>query len=256
MKLVLSLAVFVCGVLVRTYGTTTTTKPGLGISGSTSTTKPRLGISGSTSTTTRGLGAYDFTRTTTPSLALSVTMAMTTVPPESDPSKYRDQNATRVVEMNATQWVKWRTYNVTDFLSSDSLQCENFRVMERITPTNYSLQYRYRSGNRWNTINETLVLKDLYERGFPNDMYFARTPLGLPTDNLVLYSNYMNCTVLRIPMQNQGGRHCDLWMANLTLSQETPDDCLNSFFEYCNTTQIFRVFYPNCTNENIHSSLE
>uniref|UniRef100_V5HDU7 Putative licpodalin-4 1 n=1 Tax=Ixodes ricinus TaxID=34613 RepID=V5HDU7_IXORI len=247
MKLVLSLAVFVCGVLVRTYGTTTTTKPGLGISGSTSTTKPRLGISGSTSTTTRGLGAYDFTRTTTPSLALSVTMAMTTVPPEADPSKYKDQNATRVVEMNATQWVKWRTYNVTEPLGGTSLECENFNITKTMIPSNYSLQYRYRNGSEWNTINETLVLRDLEGRGFPNDMFFGRTPFGLPTDNFVLYSNYENCTVLQIQMQNQGERHCDLWMANMTLTQETPDDCLNKFFEYCNTTHIYRVYYPNCT---------
>uniref|UniRef100_A0A0K8R8H2 Putative salivary lipocalin n=1 Tax=Ixodes ricinus TaxID=34613 RepID=A0A0K8R8H2_IXORI len=230
MKLVLSLAIFVCGVFLETYGSTSTTTRPLGNSGSTTTTKPKG----------------------TP----SARMIMTTVPPEEDPSKYKEQNATRVVEMNATQWVKWRTYNVTEPFGSNSLECENFNITKKITPSNYSLQYRYRSGFEWKTINETLVLKDFERRGFPNDMYFARTPLGLPTDNLVLYSNYVNCTVLRIPMPNQGERHCDLWMANLTLSQETPDDCLNRFFEYCNTTQIFRVFYPNCTNENIHFSLD
>nr|AAY66793.1 histamine binding protein [Ixodes scapularis] len=221
MKLVLSLAIFVCGVLLGTYGDKSTTSRPLGNQGSTSTT----------------------TRPGTP----SARMIATTVPPEEDPSKYKEQNATRVIEMNATQWVKWRTYNVTELFSGNPLQCENFRVMDKRTPTNYSLQYRYRSGNRLKTINETLILKDLYYRGFPNDMYFARTPGGIATDNLVLYSNYVNCTVLRIPMPYQGGRHCDLWMANLTLSQETPDDCLNRFFEYCNTTQIYRVYYPNCT---------
>ncbi|CAN7974733.1 unnamed protein product [Ixodes persulcatus] len=223
MKLVLSLAVFMCGVFWGAYG-------------SASTTTRRMGTNGSTTTTTRP---------GTP----SARMLMTTVPPEEDPSKFKEQNATRVVEMNATQWVKWRTYNVTDPLRGNHpLQCENFKVMKKITPTNYSLQYGYRSGNSWNTINETLILKDLYERGFPNDMYFQRTPVDIPTHNLVLYSNYENCTVLRIAMRNQGGRHCDLWMANMTLSQETPDDCLNKFFEYCNTTQIYRVYYPNCTN--------
>uniref|UniRef100_A0A0K8R7K2 Putative salivary lipocalin n=1 Tax=Ixodes ricinus TaxID=34613 RepID=A0A0K8R7K2_IXORI len=242
MKLVLSLAIFVCGVFLETYGSTSTTTHPVGNSGSTSTTKRPMGNSGST-TTTKPTG--------TP----SARMIRTTVPPEEDPSKYKEQNATRVVEMNATQWVKWRTYNVTDILSSDSLQCENFRVMKKMTPTNYSLQYRYRSGNWWNTINETLVLENLGPHGSSNDMYFQRTPVGIPTHNLVLYSNYMNCTVLRIPMPNQGGRHCDLWMANMTLSQETPDDCLNKFFEYCNTTRIYRVYYPNCTNENMHFSL-
>uniref|UniRef100_V5H221 Putative lipocalin n=1 Tax=Ixodes ricinus TaxID=34613 RepID=V5H221_IXORI len=145
MKLVLSLAVFVCGVLVRAHGRTTTTIPRLGSSSSASTTTHRMGAYSSTSTTKR-LG--------------------TTVPPKKDPSKYKEQNATKVVEMNATQWVKWRTYNVTELLSSESLQCENFRVMKKITPTNYSLQYRYRSGNRWNTINETLILKDLERARF------------------------------------------------------------------------------------------
>uniref|UniRef100_V5H9Y4 Putative licpodalin-4 1 n=1 Tax=Ixodes ricinus TaxID=34613 RepID=V5H9Y4_IXORI len=181
-------------------------------------------------------------------------MIMTTVPPEEDPSKYKEQNATRVVEMNATQWVKWRTYNVTD-ISGNEAQCENFRVMEKRTPTNYSFQYRYKTQNSWKTINETLILKDYYQHGFPNVMNFQRTPIGIAMDNFVLYSNYENCTVLRIPMPNQGNRHCDLWMANMTLSQETPDDCLNKFFEYCNTTQIYRVYYPNCTNENMHFSL-
>uniref|UniRef100_A0A0K8R7C6 Putative salivary lipocalin n=1 Tax=Ixodes ricinus TaxID=34613 RepID=A0A0K8R7C6_IXORI len=233
MKLVLSLAIFVCGVVLETYG-------------STSTTARPVGNSGSTSTTTRPVGNSGSTTTTKPKGTLSARMIMTTVPPEEDPSKYKEQNATRVVEMNATQWVKWRTYNVTDF-SGNEVQCENFRVMEKRTPTNYSFQYRYRSQNSWKTINETLILKDLDYRGFPNDMNFQRTPVGLPTDNLVLYSNYMTCTILRIPLTNQGERHCDLWMANLTLSQVTPDDCLNRFFEYCNTTHIYRVYYPNCT---------
>nr|AAK97816.1 histamine binding protein [Ixodes scapularis] len=221
MKLVLSLAVFVCGVF--------------------------WGTSGSTSTTTRRVGTYGSTGTTTRPGTRGARMIVTTAPPEEDPSKYKEQNATRVVEMNATQWVKWRTYDVTDF-SGNPVQCENFRVMEKRTPTNYSFQYRYKSKNSWETIDETLILKDIGEHGFPNVMNFQRTPIGIATDNLVLYSNYVNCTVLRIPFTNQGERHCDLWMANLTLSQETPDDCLNKFFEYCNTTQIYRVYYPSCTN--------
>uniref|UniRef100_A0A0K8R9C3 Putative salivary lipocalin n=1 Tax=Ixodes ricinus TaxID=34613 RepID=A0A0K8R9C3_IXORI len=242
MKLVLSLAIFVCGVFLETYGSTSTTIHPVINSGSTSTTKHPIGSTGSTITTKR---------TGTP----SARMIMTTVPPEEDPSKYKEQNATRVVEMNATQWVKWRTYNVTEFFSNTPLECENFNITKKITPRNYSLQYTYRSGNKWKTINETLILKEFGWRGFPNDMYFRRTPGGISTDNLVLYSNYVNCTVLRIPMPSQGVRHCDLWMANLTLSQETPDDCLNKFFEYCNTTRIYRVFYPNCTNEIIPFSL-
>nr|AAY66795.1 histamine binding protein [Ixodes scapularis] len=230
MKLALSLAIFVCGVLLGTYGEMSTTFRPLGNQGSTSTS----------------------TRPGTPSARMSTN----SVPPEEDPSKYKEQNATRVVEMNATQWVKWRTYNVTDVFGGNSLECENFKVMKKRTPTNYSLQYKYRSEKGWNTIDETLILKDLGRRGFYNDMNFQRTPIGIPTDNLVLYSNYINCTILRIPFTNQGERHCDLWMANMTLSQETPDECLNRFFEYCNTTKIFRVFYPNCTNYNIHFSLE
>ncbi|KAM7302234.1 putative 25 kDa salivary gland protein C [Ixodes scapularis] len=226
MKLVLSLAVFVCGVF--------------------------WGTSGSTSTTTRRVGTYGSTGTTTRPGTRSARMIVTTVPPEEDPSKYKEQNATRVLEMNATQWVKWRTYNVTEFLSNTPLECENFNITKKITPSNYSLQYRYRSGFDWKTINENLILKEMGGHGFPNDMYFARTPFGIPTDNLVLYSNYMSCTILRIPFTNQGERHCDLWMANMTLSQETPDECLNRFFEYCNTTKIYRVFYPNCTNQYIH----
>uniref|UniRef100_A0A0K8RKP9 Putative salivary lipocalin n=1 Tax=Ixodes ricinus TaxID=34613 RepID=A0A0K8RKP9_IXORI len=235
MKLVLSLAIFVCGIFLETYGSTSTTTSPMGNYGSTSTTKGPMGNSGSTSTTKR---------TGTP----IARMIMTTVHPEEDPSKFKEQNATRVVEMNATQWVKWRTYNVTEYFSNTPLECENFNITKTITPRNYSLQYRYRKGFEWKTINETLILKEFGSRGFLNDMYFARTPYGIPTDNLVLYSNYVNCTVLQIPMPSQGERHCDLWMANLILSQETPDDCLNRFFEYCNTTHIYRVFYPNCTN--------
>uniref|UniRef100_A0A6B0V318 Putative lipocalin n=1 Tax=Ixodes ricinus TaxID=34613 RepID=A0A6B0V318_IXORI len=215
MKLVLSLAVFVCGVLVGAYGEMTTTGPRERLHGS-----------------------------------------MTTVPPEYDPSKRGEQNATRVVQMNATQWVKWRTYNVTEYFGYTPLECENFNITKKITPSNYSLQYRYRKGFEWKTINETLILKEFGHRDFRNDMYFARTPYGILKDNLVLYSNYVNCTVLRITMTGQGEGHCDLWMANLTLSQETPDDCLNRFFEYCNTTHIYRVYYPNCTNKYIHFSLK
>uniref|UniRef100_A0A0K8RMP9 Putative salivary lipocalin n=1 Tax=Ixodes ricinus TaxID=34613 RepID=A0A0K8RMP9_IXORI len=241
MKLVLSLAIFVCGVFLETYGSTSTTALPVGNSGSTSTTNHPMGNSGSTTTTK-------------PKGTLSARMIMTTVPPEEDPSKYKEQNATRVVEMNATQWVKWRTYNVTDF-SGNEAQCENFRVLEKRTPTNYSFQYNYKTENSWKTINETLILKGGYELGFLNVMNFQRTPIGMAMDNFVLYSNYENCTVLRISMPNQGNRHCDLWMANMTLSQETPDDCLNKFFEYCNTTHIYRVYYPNCTYENMHFSL-
>uniref|UniRef100_A0A0K8R7P5 Putative salivary lipocalin n=1 Tax=Ixodes ricinus TaxID=34613 RepID=A0A0K8R7P5_IXORI len=224
MKLVLSLAVFVCGVLL---GACTTGR--MGNNGFTSTTASPKKLRGGMSTT---------------------------VPPEIDPSKYDEQNATKVVEMNATQWVKWRTYNVTDVFSNNPLECESFNITKTRIPNNYSLQYTYRSGFNWTTMNETLILKDFGLHHFRNDMYFQRTPVGIATDNFVLYSNYVNCTVLRITMTGQGEGHCDLWMANLTLSQETPDDCLNRFFEYCNTTHIYRVYYPNCTNKYIHFSLK
>uniref|UniRef100_A0A0K8RFY1 Putative salivary lipocalin n=1 Tax=Ixodes ricinus TaxID=34613 RepID=A0A0K8RFY1_IXORI len=210
MKLALSLAIFVCGVLVGAYGKISTT-------------------------TSRG----------------RFHGSMTTVPPEYDPSKQREQNATRVVQMNATQWVKWRTYNVTDpFRGNHPVQCENFKVMERRTPTNYSLQYKYRSGYSWVTLTETLILGFLLQPLFPNDMYFARTPIGIPTHNLVLYSNYVNCTILRIPMPGQGQNHCDLWMANMTVFQEPPQLCRENFYKYCNTTQTFTVYFPNCTGGN------
>uniref|UniRef100_A0A0K8RMK2 Putative salivary lipocalin n=1 Tax=Ixodes ricinus TaxID=34613 RepID=A0A0K8RMK2_IXORI len=210
MKLVLSLAVFVCGVLVGAYGKMTITTPGGRFRGS-----------------------------------------MTTIPPEYDLSKQKEQNATKVVQMNATQWVKWRTYNLTDPFTGNPLQCENFKVMEKRTPFNYSLQYRYRMGGSWETINEDLILN--FQGGMPlrpNDMFFARTPLGIATHNYVLYSNYVNCTILRIPMPKQGENHCDLWMANMTVSQEPPKLCLQKFKTYCNTTQNFTVYFPNCTNEN------
>uniref|UniRef100_A0A6B0V083 Putative lipocalin n=1 Tax=Ixodes ricinus TaxID=34613 RepID=A0A6B0V083_IXORI len=190
MKLVLSLAVFVCAALVRTSGKTTATTPRGRFRGS-----------------------------------------MTTVPPESDPSKQKEQNATRVVQMNATQWVKWRTYNVTDIFSGNHpLQCENFKVGEKRTPFNYSLQYKYRSGGSWETVNEGLILGFLGLLPLPaNDMFFGRTPLGIATHNFVLYSNYVNCTILRIPMPSQGEKHCDLWMANMTVCQDPPKLCLGKY---------------------------
>ncbi|CAN7943481.1 unnamed protein product [Ixodes pacificus] len=209
MKLVLSLAIFVCGALVGAYGKMTTATP--------------RGIS-------RG--------------------STTTVPPEDDPSKAGEQNATRVVEMNATQWVKWRTYNLTDPFRGNPLQCENFKVMGKRTPWNYTLQYSYKSGDSWNARNETLILGYLDGRPLPsNDMFFARTPISPPTHNFVLYSNYMNCTILRIPFPSQGERHCDLWMANTTAFDQPPKLCQEKFREYCNMTQNFTVFFPNCTAE-------
>uniref|UniRef100_A0A0K8RFX6 Putative salivary lipocalin n=1 Tax=Ixodes ricinus TaxID=34613 RepID=A0A0K8RFX6_IXORI len=211
MKFVLSLAVFVCGVLVGAYGEMTAT-----------TLRGRL--HGST----------------------------TTVPPEYDQSKIGEQNATRVVQMNATQWVKWRTYNVTDPLyGNHPLQCENFKVGEKRTPFNYSLLYKYRNGGSWFARNETLILGYLDGQPLlPNDMFFARTPIGFATHNYVLYSNYVNCTILRIPMPNQGEKHCDLWMANMTVCQDPPKPCLEKYYEYCNTTQNFTVYFPNCGEEN------
>uniref|UniRef100_A0A147BWY9 Putative salivary lipocalin n=1 Tax=Ixodes ricinus TaxID=34613 RepID=A0A147BWY9_IXORI len=211
MKLVLSLAVFVCAALVRTSAKTTATTP-------------RGRFLGST----------------------------TTVPPEADPSKQGEQKATRVVQMNATQWVKWRTYNVTDVFSGNHpLQCENFKVGEKRTPLNYSLQYKYRSGGSWKTVNESLILGYLDLRPLPpNDMFFGRTPLGIATHNYVLYFNYVNCTILRIPMPNQGEKHCDLWMANMTVSQDPRKPCLEKYYEYFNTTQNFTVYFPNCREEN------
>uniref|UniRef100_A0A147BXJ4 Putative salivary lipocalin n=1 Tax=Ixodes ricinus TaxID=34613 RepID=A0A147BXJ4_IXORI len=209
MKLALSLAIFVCGVLVGAYGKITTT-----------TSRGRL--HGST----------------------------TTVPPEYDPSKKGEQNATRVVEMNATQWVKWRTYNLTDPFTGNPLQCESFKVMGKRTPWNCTLQYSYRNRDSWVTRNESLILGLLgVEPLPPNDMYFARTPISPPTHNFVLYSNYMNCTILRIPFPSQGGRHCDLWMANTTAFEQPPQLCQEKFKQYCNTTQNFTVFFPNCTAE-------
>ncbi|XP_040067932.1 uncharacterized protein LOC120841146 [Ixodes scapularis] len=219
MKLALSLAFFVCGVLVRTYGKTTTTRPRLGSYGKTSTTAPR--------------GRFHD--------------SMTTAFPK-DPSK---NDAMKVVEMNATQWVKWRTYNLTDPFLGNPLQCENFKVMKEIIPWNYTLQYSYRSGNSWLARNETMVLEYLGILPLaPNDMFFARTPLDPATDNYVMYSNYVNCTVLRISVPSQGENHCDLWMANTTASEEPPLLCLENFERYCNTEHIFNVYLPNCTTGN------
>uniref|UniRef100_V5GLL5 Putative licpodalin-4 1 n=1 Tax=Ixodes ricinus TaxID=34613 RepID=V5GLL5_IXORI len=149
MKLALSLAIFVCGVLVGAYGKISTT-------------------------TSRG----------------RFHGSMTTVPPEYDPSKQREQNATRVVQMNATQWVKWRTYNVTDPLRGNhSVQCENLQGYgkDEHRQTN-SLQYRYRSGYSWVTLTESLIFGVFsYSPFSQTDMFFGRTPIGIPTHNLVLY---------------------------------------------------------------------
>uniref|UniRef100_V5HF67 Putative licpodalin-4 1 n=1 Tax=Ixodes ricinus TaxID=34613 RepID=V5HF67_IXORI len=123
----------------------------------------------------------------------------TTFPLNTNPTKLREPNATRVVEMNATLWVKWRTYNLTDAFTGNPLQCENFKVMGKRTPWNYTLQYSYKNGDRWMTRNESLILGFLGARPLPpNDMFFARTPISPPTHNFVLYSNYINCIILRI----------------------------------------------------------
>uniref|UniRef100_V5GK19 Putative lipocalin n=1 Tax=Ixodes ricinus TaxID=34613 RepID=V5GK19_IXORI len=78
--------------------------------------------------------------------------------PEDDPKNFSDQNATKLVELSGTHWVKRRTYNVTT--KSGEVTCEYAKILrtrweKMYTPYNWETEI----GSTWTSGNQTLFLE-------------------------------------------------------------------------------------------------
>uniref|UniRef100_V5GJ04 Putative lipocalin n=1 Tax=Ixodes ricinus TaxID=34613 RepID=V5GJ04_IXORI len=76
--------------------------------------------------------------------------------PEDDPKNFRDQNATKLVGLSGTHWVKRRTYNVTT--ESGEVTCEYAKILGKLGENEYNLQLGAKIGSTWTSGKSNIVL--------------------------------------------------------------------------------------------------
>uniref|UniRef100_V5GLW3 Putative licpodalin-4 1 n=1 Tax=Ixodes ricinus TaxID=34613 RepID=V5GLW3_IXORI len=159
--------------------------------------------------------------------------------PEEDPQNFPDQYADQVVTMNGEHWVKERTYSVM----KPEPTCEYARIFDG-DGTKYNLQLGAKLRGKWTNQNQTLVLKTSGNHTKPNVMEFSRTKADGRQDHKLLYSNYKNCSIVRIKRETQG-LFCDLLLLGSAANSEPPSPCKEKFEKYCEGQKI-QVYTSDC----------
>uniref|UniRef100_V5GME0 Putative licpodalin-4 1 n=1 Tax=Ixodes ricinus TaxID=34613 RepID=V5GME0_IXORI len=123
--------------------------------------------------------------------------AETTQLPEDDPNNFPYQNATKLVELNGSHWVKKRTYNVTTPYGAPT--CEYAKIHGKGTENEYTLELGAKWGSgRWTSQNQTLLLETTGHHSAPNVLNFTRLSGDGRQGHPLLYSDYGNCSIVRI----------------------------------------------------------
>uniref|UniRef100_A0A0K8R8A7 Putative salivary lipocalin n=1 Tax=Ixodes ricinus TaxID=34613 RepID=A0A0K8R8A7_IXORI len=163
--------------------------------------------------------------------------------PEDDPKNFRDQNATKLVELGGTHWVKRRTYNVTTQIGEPT--CEYAKILDKVKENVYTLQLGAKIGSTWRSGNQTLLLEKTGNHSAPNVLNFTRLRDDGPLDHPLLYSDYEKCHIVRIMKNNSEDYRCDLLLTNDAAKQNPPTDCEKKFNDYCQGPQI-EVYSDDC----------
>uniref|UniRef100_A0A0K8RA76 Putative salivary lipocalin n=1 Tax=Ixodes ricinus TaxID=34613 RepID=A0A0K8RA76_IXORI len=164
--------------------------------------------------------------------------------PEDDPQNFQYQNATKLVELNGTHWVKKRTYNVTT--SEGAPTCEYAKIHGKVEKAKYTLELGAKWGSgRWTSQNQTLLLETTGNHSAPNVLYFTRLMADGPLGHPLLYSDYETCHIVRIMKKNSTDYRCDLLLTNGAAKQNPPADCERKFNEYCHGPR-FEVYSDDC----------
>uniref|UniRef100_A0A0K8RGC9 Putative salivary lipocalin n=1 Tax=Ixodes ricinus TaxID=34613 RepID=A0A0K8RGC9_IXORI len=171
--------------------------------------------------------------------------------PEDDPKNFQHQNATKLVKLGGTHWVKRRTYNVTT--KSGKVTCEYAKILKKVTEKKYILQLGAKFESKWTSKNQTLLLKKTRNHSAPNVLNFTRLSADGRQGHPLLYSNYKDCHIVRIKKNNSDVYICDLLLTNEAANKNPPDDCETKFKEYCLGTPV--VVYNSTCNETVPKTL-
>uniref|UniRef100_A0A147BI24 Putative salivary lipocalin n=1 Tax=Ixodes ricinus TaxID=34613 RepID=A0A147BI24_IXORI len=123
--------------------------------------------------------------------------------PEDVPANFLDQNATNLVGLSGTHWVKRRTYNVTT--ESGEVTCEYAKILGKVGENEYNLQLGAKIGSTWTSGNQTLFLEKTGNHTAPNVLNFTRLSVDGRLGHPLLYSDYTNCSIVRIMKNNSDG---------------------------------------------------
>uniref|UniRef100_A0A0K8R8I4 Putative salivary lipocalin n=1 Tax=Ixodes ricinus TaxID=34613 RepID=A0A0K8R8I4_IXORI len=163
--------------------------------------------------------------------------------PEDDPKNFKKQNATKLVKLRGRHWVKRRTYNVTTEWGEPT--CEYAEIIKKVPGNKYTLQLGAKIGSTWTSANQTLLLKKTGRHPAPNMLNFTRLRADGRQGHLLLYSNYRNCSIVRIMKKNSTVYVCDLLLRNRAAKNDPPKECEEKFKTYCNGTAI-EVYNSSC----------
>uniref|UniRef100_A0A147BXJ7 Putative salivary lipocalin n=1 Tax=Ixodes ricinus TaxID=34613 RepID=A0A147BXJ7_IXORI len=163
--------------------------------------------------------------------------------PEDDPKNFLDQNATKLVGLSGTHWVKRRTYNVTT--ESGEVTCEYAKILGKVGENEYNLQLGAKIGSTWTSGNQTLFLEKTGNHTAPNVLNFTRLSVDGRLGHPLLYSDYTNCSIVRIMKNNSDEYRCDMLLFNEAAKNDPPSDCEKRFEMYCTGTPV-EVYSSSC----------
>uniref|UniRef100_A0A0K8R874 Putative salivary lipocalin n=1 Tax=Ixodes ricinus TaxID=34613 RepID=A0A0K8R874_IXORI len=164
--------------------------------------------------------------------------------PEDDPQNFQYQNATKLVELNGTHWVKRRTYNVTT--SQRAPTCEYAKIHGKGKENEYTLELGAKWGSgRWTSQNQTLLLETTGNHSAPNVLNFTRLSGDGRQGHPLLYSDYGNCSIVRIKRRDPNEYVCDLLLLNGAAKHEPPSECEERFKKYCKGDAV-EVYDSSC----------
>uniref|UniRef100_A0A0K8RGU5 Putative salivary lipocalin n=1 Tax=Ixodes ricinus TaxID=34613 RepID=A0A0K8RGU5_IXORI len=154
--------------------------------------------------------------------------------PEEDPANFGDQDVTKMVGMTGQHWVKSRTHNVVSLKGVP--ECEYAKI-DTIAggegEKKYTLELGARFKGTWISRPQPLTLKTSGSHTQPNVMQFQRNTVDGPQEHKLLYSDYEDCSIVRIKKKENEGLYCDLLQLGSTAGSDPPSPCKEKFDDYC-----------------------
>uniref|UniRef100_A0A0K8RGC7 Putative salivary lipocalin n=1 Tax=Ixodes ricinus TaxID=34613 RepID=A0A0K8RGC7_IXORI len=164
--------------------------------------------------------------------------------PEDDPQNFPFQDATQMVELPGTHWVKRRTYKVTT--TPEEPKCEYAEIHGKVEKYTYTLELGAKVGSRWQSQNQTLELEISGSHTLPNVLRFSRLKADGRLGHPLLYSDYGKCSIVRIKKKDSSVYVCDMLLLNEAADNDPPAVCLEKFNKYCTGTTVVEAYSSSC----------
>uniref|UniRef100_A0A0K8RGJ0 Putative salivary lipocalin n=1 Tax=Ixodes ricinus TaxID=34613 RepID=A0A0K8RGJ0_IXORI len=169
--------------------------------------------------------------------------AETTPLPEDDPKNFKYQDATQMVQLPGTHWVKRRTYKVTT--TPEEPTCEYAIIHNKLNEKQYTLELGAKVGSKWRSQNQTLELQTTGGHTVPNVLSFSRLQAEGRMGHPLLYSDYKECSIVRIKKKDPSEYVCALLLLNEAAKNEPPSECKERFKTYCKGEAV-EVYRSSC----------